>query len=323
MINTPFQPCRWIANGHLQTLAGALLPRTWQQTQLEHLPMAQGDVLEMHSLDAPTNDAPILLLIHGLEGSVYSSYIQGMLQIAKQHQWRAIIPHLSGRHNQTRELVTILHHLHARYPQAPFAAVGYSLGGNLLLKFLGENPKQDFIHAAVGVSVPFDLEATVKKLGTGLGKLYEKNFVNQLKKTVRQKVDAKTLREIKTIYDFDDKVTAPLYQFLNAKDYYEKTSCIHFLPHIKTPTLIINAKDDPMIPEHTIPSSQQVSKDVILDIQQYGGHVGFISCKSLGKFQYWLEERIPPYLNHLLDLKKSCSNAVLCDANTPPSIDKG
>ncbi len=311
MMNTQFQPCRFLANGHLQTLASTLLPRIRQKTHLEHLSMADGDVLELHSIDAPTKDSPILLLIHGLEGSVHSSYIQGMLLIAKQHQWRAIVPHLSGRHNQTKELVTILQHLHSRYPHAPFAAVGYSLGGNLLLKFLGENPQQNFIHAAVGVSVPFDLEATVKKLGTGLGKLYEKNFVKQLKKTVQQKVDAKTLSEIKTIYDFDDKVTAPLYQYLNAKDYYEKTSCIHFLPHIKTPTLIINAKDDPMIPEHTIPSPQQVSKEVILDIQQYGGHVGFISCKTLGKFQYWLEERIPPYLNHLLDLKKSCNKVVL------------
>lgn len=318
--DSKFQPCRFFANGHLQTWAGALLPRTPQKTNLEHLHLPDGDILELHWLDAAKADAPILLLLHGLEGSVHSPYIQGMLDLARKNNWRAIAPHLrgsSGRINnlpesyhagRTDDLETIFQHVYSRFPNARCAAVGYSLGGNLLLKYLGENPSQDFIKAAVGVSVPFDLEATVEKLGDSVGKLYEKLFVQQLKNTISQKialnmampVDEKSLANIKTVYDFDDKITAPLHQFLNAKDYYQKSSCIHFLPHIETPTLIIHAKDDPMIPARSIPTSAQVSPKVILDIQQHGGHVGFISCKTLGTLHHWLEDRILPYLSQYL-----------------------
>lgn len=323
-MSNPFRPCFWLANSHLQTCAGSLLPREQQNTQLEQLHLADGDFLELHWLDAPTKNAPLLILLHGLEGSVNSSYIQGMLKIARQQQWRAVVPHLrgsGGRINKlpeayhagkTEDFDIVLQHIRSRYSNVFCASIGFSLGANILLKYLGEQPSQNYIQTAIGVSVPFDLKASVMYMN----KFYNKMFVRHLKKSTFKKINssmlmpinALELSKITTLYDFDDKITAPLHGFLNAEDYYQKSSCIHFLKNIQTPTLIIHATDDPMIPENVIPSKAQVSDKVILDIQEHGGHVGFIACEKFNKVQYWMEERV---LDYLRDLKKSCNNAVL------------
>ncbi len=311
-----FEPCMWLANGHLQTWAGALFPRVQQDTEMESLALPDGDTLELHWLSAEQTDAPILFLLHGLEGSVRSGYIQGMLQVAKNHHWRAVLPHLrgsGGRINnisqsyhagRTDDLDIALQHIRARYPNAPCVAVGYSLGANLLLKYLGENSAQPFIKTAIAVCAPFDLAATAAKLSQGVNKIYEHTFVESLKKTIAYKmalnmsmpIDWLELANIKTMHDFDDKITAPLHNFLNAKEYYAQSSCLQFLPNIQIPTLIINAQDDPLIPKEVIPSQKQLNQHITLDIQQHGGHVGFISCRAMGKPSYWLEERIAHYL---------------------------
>ncbi|MFA6037848.1 MAG: hydrolase [Legionellales bacterium] len=308
-----FHPCPWLANGHLQTWAGSILPRAKQNTRLEQLYLADGDFLELHWLDAAKLDAPLLILLHGLEGSVNSSYIQGMLKIAREHQWRAVVPHLrgsGGRMNmlpeayhagKTEDFDIVLQYIRSLYPNVFCASVGFSLGANVLLKYLGEQSSQHYIHTAIGVSVPFDLKASVMYMN----KFYNKMFVRHLKKSTMEKiknnmqmpVNALELAQIKTLYDFDDKITAPLHGFLNAEDYYQKSSCIHFLKNIQTPTLIIHAKDDPMIPKNVIPSKAQVSDKVILDIQEHGGHVGFIRCEKFNKIQCWVEERVLAYLN--------------------------
>ncbi len=310
-----FQPCMWLANGHLQTWAGALFPRGHQQTTLVQIPLPDGDTLELHELEAPKG-APILFLLHGLEGSVQSAYIQGMLQYAKAHQLRAVVPHLrgsSGRINhipqsyhagKTLDVEIALNTIHTRYPGVACVAVGYSLGANLLLKYLGEQPTQQYIEAAVAVCAPFDLAATAARLNQGVGKIYEHAFVASLKQMIAYKlalkmpmpVDWAELANIKTMHDFDDKVTAPLHNFLNAKDYYAQSSCLQFLPHIQIPTLLINAEDDPIIPKEVIPKRTELNAQITLDLQQYGGHVGFISCQGVGKLHYWLEERIPRFL---------------------------
>ena len=287
---------------------------------MEPIVLPDGDTLELHWLSAEQRDAPILFLLHGLEGSVRSGYIQGMLQVAKYHHWRAVLPHLrgsSGRINniaqsyhagRTDDIEIALQHITRRFPNAPCVAVGYSLGANLLLKYLGEYPAQPFIKASVAVCAPFDLAATAAQLSQGVNKIYEHTFVESLKKTIAYKmalnmpmpIDWLELANIKTMHDFDDKITAPLHNFLNAKDYYTQSSCLQFLPHIQIPTLIISAQDDPLIPKEVIPSQKQLSQHITLDIQQHGGHVGFISCKALGKLHYWLEERIPEYLNRYI-----------------------
>lgn len=291
-----FQPCLWFANGHLQTWAGALIPRVRQVTALEQVPLPDGEILELHEFAASKSNAPILFLLHGLEGSVHSPYIQGMLRLAKDNNWRGVVPHLRGHNGRvhTSNLEIALRHVRYRYPDAPVVAIGYSLGANLLLKYLGEFPEHNLLTTAVGVCVPFDLEVTADKLSHGFNKIYEQSFLESLKKKFsNHEVD---LEGIKTMRDFDEQITAQVYDFLDAKDYYQQSSCKKFLPYIQTPTLIINAQDDPIIPKEVIPTLKQVSKHVKLDIQRYGGHVGFISCKNVGKIQYWLEERISNYL---------------------------
>lgn len=311
-----FRPCRWLANGHLQTWVGSLLPREQQNTQLEQLYLTDGDFLELHWLDAPMQDAPLLILLHGLEGSVNSSYIQGMLKIAREQQWRAVVPHLRGSGGRINKLPEAYHagktedfdialkHIRTRYPNVFCAAIGYSLGANVLLKYLGEQSSQNFIHTAIGVSVPFDLKASVIYMNKFYNKMFvrhlKKSTMGKIKKNMQMPVNALELAQIKTLYDFDDKITAPLHGFLNAEDYYQKSSCIHFLKNIQTPTLIIHAKDDPMIPENVIPSKAQVSDEVVLAIQEHGGHVGFIRCEKFNKIQYWMQERVLACLNNAI-----------------------
>ncbi|MGA2655035.1 MAG: alpha/beta fold hydrolase [Gammaproteobacteria bacterium] len=281
-----FQPCAFLTNGHLQTWLGALIPRKKMHTYSEVISLPDGDSLEIHSLPASAENAPVLFLLHGLEGSVNSTYIQGMLQVAKQRQWHAFVMHFRNHYHAglTADVKCALQHIQSRYPHAQAMAVGYSLGANLLLKFLGENPEQTYLQAAVAVCPPFDLALTTRHLG----KIYDKRFVKSLNR--------KSNSTAKTLYEFDDTVTAKLHGFLNADDYYQQNSCKQFLPMIKTPTLIICAADDPVIPKQAIPRSSELSPSITLEIQAHGGHNGFISCQKWGRLHYWLEDRIPEWL---------------------------
>ena len=317
-----FEPCWWLSNGHLQTCAAALIKRPHYRTQAECIKLADGDVLELHWSHTPNPEAPILLLLHGLEGSVSSNYIQGMLHAAKLHHWRAVVMHLrgcQGRVNavaqtyhagKTDDLETTLEHIHDAFPAAKQVfAIGYSLGGNILLKFLGENPERNLVDAAVGISLPFDLAATTHYLQTGIRQYYEHRFLRTMKGTIAHKIDLgmnmpvnkQELHKIHTLYNFDNQVTAPLHGFKNAKDYYRRSSCAQFLPAIQTPTLIVHAVDDPFVPSAVIPDKKAVSPQVNLNILPHGGHVGFISTKKNGGIYFWLERYIPQYLTKLMD----------------------
>lgn len=312
-----FQPCWWLPTGHMQTWAAFLLKRPIYPTSLESLLLADGDVLELHWLHVDNPDAPILLLLHGLEGSVQSNYIQGMLHIAKLNHWRAVVMHFrgcQGRINtiaqsyhagKTDDLAFALNYIHQTFPAAKgFFAVGYSLGGNVLLKFLGENPQQKMINKAVTISLPFDLKATTHFLQQGIRKYYEYRFLRTLKHSVACKialgmnmpVNLNQLNKIHTLYDFDNQVTAPLHFFKDANDYYKSSSCKQFLSAINTPTLIIHAVDDPFVPAEVIPQQKEVSKQVNLAVQKHGGHVGFISSGKDVGIRYWLDTSILEYL---------------------------
>ncbi|MFI4954800.1 MAG: hydrolase [Gammaproteobacteria bacterium] len=314
-----FHPNPLLRNGHVQTCMAALLPRKIQTLRFEHILLKDGDILELHWLDAQDPTAPTVLLMHGMEGSVHSPYIQGMLNIIKQLGWRAAVLHMrgcQGRINllpqcyhagKTDDIELTLNHIKTHYLQSrQIFAIGYSLGGNQLLKFLGENPAQNFITAAVAVSIPFDLEACTRCIHQGFNQVYERRFLRSLKNTIEQKlqrnmdmpVSSQKLQEIKTLYDFDDQVTAPLHGFAGANEYYSRSSCGQFLSSIKTPTYILHAEDDPFIPKSVIPLPAQVSSAVTLNIQRYGGHVGFINLSLWSKPHYWLEKTIPLYLKN-------------------------
>lgn len=320
-----FQPNWWLKSGHMQTCVAALTPRPLLQTRDEWINLPDGDVLELHWVDAERVEAPILLLLHGLEGSVRSPYIQGMLQLAQRNHWRAVVMHFRGstghinrtpqcyHAGRTEDVLSVLTHIRSLHPEASqMVAVGYSLGSNLLLKFLGENPTQTWLSAAVAVSVPFDLEATTRSLRSGMGRIYQKRFMKSLKRTISYKlhfsmdmpISLFELEQIHTLYEFDDKVTAPLHGFSSAKEYYTSCSSQHFLEHIRTPTLIIHAEDDPIIPKWVIPRMKHKNHAISWDIQRYGGHVGFINGNNPKQLSYWLEERIPHYLDAFIEKTK-------------------
>ena len=315
-----FKPRPWLRNGHVQTFAGALIPRPAESTRLEKVLLSDSDTLELHWVDSTDPEAPTVLLLHGMEGSLDSPYIQGMLQSIKQIGWRGIVMLLrgcQGRINalpqcyhagKTDDLEFTLKHIHIRFPQSKdIFVIGYSLGANQLLKFLGENPQQHLLTAGVAVSIPFCLEGCAQNIHQGFNKVYERRFLKSLKTTVALKlernmempVNMQELQAIHSLYDFDNKVTAPLHGFRDAKDYYRQSSCAQFLPDIKTPTLIVHAEDDPFIPKSSIPNSSQISNSVMLSIQRWGGHVGFVNLPPFKEPEHWLEKSIPSYLQAL------------------------
>jgi hypothetical protein len=184
-------------------------------------------------------------------------------------------------------------------------AVGYSLGGNVLLKWLGEDGEHSPLQAAVAVSAPMDLHACSRRINTGLSRFYQRHLLASLKASLQQKAANPTFaaampnlekpEHFSNFRQFDDAFTAPLHGFRDVDDYYTRASSKPLLKHITKPTLIIHALDDPFIGSSAIPQNSEVSAHVQLEISQRGGHVGFVSG-SLWQPVYWLENRIPEFL---------------------------
>ena len=180
-------------------------------------------------------------------------------------------------------------------------AFGYSLGGNSLLKWLGEQGSEAGITAAAAVSVPFDLSSCTDRMNRGFSKVYQKHFVDLLKASARRKFsslpplfDVGNIEEIRTLREFDNRITAPLHGFKNAEDYYSKSSCKAFLKTIRVPTLIMNSLDDPFLEVSSFPSSSEVSPQVELEYHRKGGHAAFIAGSPWNK-SGWTETRVPEF----------------------------
>ena len=218
----------------------------------------------------------------------------------------------SGEHNRlersyhaadTSDLSEFIQHLKDKEPGVPIAAVGYSLGGNVLLKWLGETGKKNQLVAAVAISVPFDLAQVLERFGKGFSRFYSKYLLQQLRDNVIDKfsgsyapINLENLKKAETFSDFDNAFTAPLHGFADSYDYYQRASSIHYLKTIRIPTLILHAEDDPFMTQDSIPGESDLSEDVILEISPKGGHVGFVAGRWPWQPQYWLEERIPSFL---------------------------
>lgn len=306
----PFTPLWWLRNPHMQTIWGPLF--RWQrapQTIHERLELQDGDFIDLHWLEGT---GPIVIILHGLEGSVQSHYAKGMLWALKRFGFRAVFMHFrncgdtpnrldrSYHAGDTHDIEFLYQTVKARYPSTPIFAVGYSLGGNVLLKWLAE--KKPAIKAACAVSVPFDLHGSLRAITHGFSKIYNKKLLRSLKKSQRRKSEKNNgvLRQVKTIYEFDDKITAPENNFKDAKDYYAKSSSIYFLNEIDTPTLIIHAKDDPFHPPSLRLEKHPLKNNIQLEQYSHGGHVGFISQGKKGAPAYFLETRIPQYFKSSL-----------------------
>ncbi|MCU7845767.1 MAG: hydrolase [Candidatus Thiodiazotropha sp. (ex Monitilora ramsayi)] len=306
----------WLKSPHLQTIWPTLVrPGRGFQGEWESVELRDGDFIE---LVWRRGDGPLVMLIHGLEGSLQSHYAIPMLEALTEAGFTTVFMHLRGcgrkpnrlarsyHSGATEDLVEILEQLELR-DEKPSAVIGISLGGNLLLKYLGESGAGSRLSAAVAVSVPFYLDKTAKHLQKGTARIYQRYLLNKLLANYRRKFSNRPapldvdLSAIDSIYAFDDRITAPLNGFDDADDYYRRCSSIGFLRDIVTPTLILQAADDPFMPSGSTPNEEQLGPGITLELSRQGGHVGFISGRYPWKQSYWIESRIPAFLKQQLN----------------------
>lgn len=325
MSATTFKRAWWLPNGHLQTLWGRFA-RTRLDFDVERrrIQTPDGDFLELLRIPAP-NEAPRILVLHGLEGTERSHYIGGLLGEMRRRGWGADVLLFRScgselnrqprfyHSGETQDLAFVIDQLLREFPHSSFALAGFSLGGNVLLKWLGERggnvPRR--IRAAAVVSVPFDLARSADRIGTGFSRIYEAHFLRSLKRKARAKhrrfpehpafgrIDtARTLR------GFDNVVTAPLHGFRDADDYYARSSAIRWLPEIRLPTLLLSAVDDPFLPASVLDSVAGIAKTnraLNLEFTPKGGHVGFVSGTLPWRPFYYAEWRVGEFCAEQLD----------------------
>jgi predicted alpha/beta-fold hydrolase len=311
-----YSPSWWIPGGHLQTLWGKLFRRqTPAPTTVERWDTPDGDFLELHRLAAKP-EAPRFLLLHGLEGTVRSHYAQALLNEAARRNWGAdllIFRSCGSELNHTRrfyhsgettDLTFVLEKIVHQFPAAPLALAGVSLGGNVLLKFLGERgsnlPRQ--LKAAAAISVPFDLARSSARINRGFSRFYQRFFLNSLKEKARQKATRfpdlaprEEIAALRTLEDFDNLITGPLHGFRDAQDYYKRSSSLQWLPRIRLNTLLLSAINDPMLPPQVLDEVRGVAKNnpaLHLEFVQKGGHAGFITGSVPGRPFYYAEYRV-------------------------------
>lgn len=312
---SPFQAPCWARNPHYQTIVGALVGRRVEnQVALirERVTLPDGDFLDLDWLAGPPPEGPVVLILHGLEGSSRSPYIQRLLYTCRKAGWRAVVMHFrgcSGEPNrlargyhagETEDLQVVTDLLATRHPRG-LCAIGFSLGGSVLLKWLGERREHATVIAAAAVSVPFDLASAARRLNQGLSRLYQWALLRWLKRSLSRKANHKgrgavPLHTLNTFRDFDGAVTAPLHGFKGADDYYQKASCRPFLSHIAVPTLLIQAADDPFLMADAVPRAHELSASVSLELSAHGGHVGFVSGGPPWAPRFWLDDRLRTFL---------------------------
>ena len=257
-----------------------------------------------------------------MTGSSQSPYIRGLATILHQHNYAVVALNqrgCSGRPNRiaktyhsglTEDLHQVLVSLNQRYPETAIVVAGFSLGGNQLLKYLGEH-QQPLIQAAVAVSVPFSLGGAADQLNRGASRIYRQHLLSRLKQSMEQRkslfdscLDWRKMRAARDFWEFDDVVTAPVNGFKNVEDYYDRCSCGQFIERIRTPTLIVHAMDDPFVDPQSIPGTRDQKSPVILRLSKHGGHVGFVSGSHERGKKYHLERVITEYFQQVVISRK-------------------
>ena len=309
-MSEPFKPAWWCRGPHMQTLWPYLFRRTPHvELRRERLELPDGDFLDLDWTD--NIHGPIVIVLHGLEGSSDSKYARGLLKAVHEHGWRGVVMHFRGcsgepnrlprsyHSGETGDLAYVVDLLRQREPDAPLFVVGFSLGGNVLLKWLGEVGSQAPIKAAVAVSVPFLLGESAKRLDQGFSRVYQWGLMRSMRNAVAEKrrrmklpLKIENLSALKTFRDFDEHVTAVLHGFAGADDYYARSSSRQYLKGIQIPTLIVQSRDDPFMTDAVIPQNEELSTAIELELYDSGGHVGFVAGRHLWNPDYWLEGKI-------------------------------
>lgn len=323
MIDIPeFKAPWWLPSPHLQTIGGRYLRLRTLALRRERISTTDGDFLDLDFAPAVATDTPIVLLLHGLEGSAQRGYaVNTYIELAARGvgsvglNFRSCggelnrVPRLyhSG---ETEDIRFVLQWLRARHPGVPIGAIGFSLGGNALLKFMGEegDAARDLLRAAVAISVPYDLGAGADHLdSTVMGRLYTRIFLKPLvlktaakAKLVADMCDLERGHRARSFREFDDAITAPLHGFAGAQDYYERSSSAQFIPRIRVPTLLLHAEDDPFLPMTAFPRAAIAANSFVsAALQQTGGHVGFIAGTPRTP-EFWAETHAARFLAHHL-----------------------
>jgi len=322
IVDSDFVAAPYLRNAHLQTLFAAKARRMPPLTAVnERLELPDGDFLDLAWLpdaDQPA-DTPVVIVLHGLTGSIESKYARGLLREIEAIGWRGVLMHFRGASGEPNRLLRSYHSgetgdlryladvLRSRYSSAPIGAVGYSLGGNVLLKYLGEEGASAALDTGVAVSVPFDLEVCARAINRGLSRAYQAHLITGMREAYLRKFrmvtppfDVPDFRELTDFFSFDDALTAPVHGFEGALDYYRRCSSKRFVGAIERPTLILHAQDDPFMAPEVVPAPQALSASVRLELSERGGHVGFVAAGRLGEPVYWLERRIPRWLREQL-----------------------
>jgi predicted alpha/beta-fold hydrolase len=320
-----YSPSWWLPGAHAQTLWGKLFRRLpLQPTTLIRWDTPDGDFLDIHRLESPYSDVRLIIL-HGLEGTVRSHYAQGLLAEARKRGWSAdmlIFRSCGNELNRTKrfyhsgetaDLAFVIDQILNESPAQQLVLAGVSLGGNVLLKYLGEKgvaaPPQ--IRAAAAISVPFDLARSSRNIHRGFSRIYQRNFLRSLKRKAIEKLETfpdlisrDRLTGVRTLYEFDDVMTAPLHGFHDADDYYSRSSSLQWIHQISIPTLLLSAVDDPFLPSAVLDRVRLAANKnpaLVLDFPPHGGHAGFVSGANPFRPSYYAETRVCAFLaNHLV-----------------------
>jgi uncharacterized protein len=326
IVSSTYRAPRWLPGGHLQTIYPALFLRSARVSyRRERWETPDGDFIDVDwtssralgPLAHAAAAAPLVALFHGLEGSSTSHYAHALMSHVRKIGWRGVVVHFRGCSGEANRLARAYHsgdsmeidwmlRRLSTHTTGPLFAAGVSLGGNALLKWLGEHASAaaDLITGAAAVSAPLDLMAAGDALGRGFNLVYTRKFLSTLKRKSLAKLaahpqiyDAKLVRAARTLRAFDNVVTAPLHGFRDTDDYWKRASSKPWLAHIRVPTLLVNARNDPFLPQHALPVAHEVSPFVTCDFPDEGGHVGFVGGRFPGHLD-WLPQRIIDFLRH-------------------------
>ncbi|NVJ67551.1 MAG: hydrolase [Gammaproteobacteria bacterium] len=322
-----FNPPWWLSNRHLQTFWSPLAPKLpLPELERYRLELSDGDFLDIDWLNKSSN-APTVVLLHGLEGNIDSPYLRRMLKQLAEKGWRCMLVYwrgCSGEANRldvtyhagrSQDLAQVVQYLEVNGNKAATFIVGYSLGANILLKWLGEQGKTEQtanITAAFAVSTPFDLAICADSIDKGFSKIYKHYLLGSLKKKIINQFSAEKLLKllnltpkdillISSMREFDERVSCKLNGFTDANDYYQQASSKHFLKFIKVPTVILHAEDDPFMSPAIIPHENELSDQLELRISKYGGHVGFVTEPDKSGNSYFLENSILSFFDSFIE----------------------
>ncbi len=320
-----FTPAKGIGGPHLQTLYASLIGRGKIENPFrERFELEDGDFVDSFWYQKPSvKGDPIVTLFHGLAGSWKSAYICRTMRSLSKRGFSVVLMHFRGCSGVPNRLPRSYHAAHTadakawisylkrKYPASPLLGVGFSLGGNMLLKLLGEWGGDSPLRGAAVVSAPMRLDLTAWRMERGISRFYRWYLLRELKAAAAEKysrhdmqarigLTLKELKKLRTFWEFDDAYTATLHGFADVRTYYERAGAASSLKKIETPTLILHARDDPFTGEEVIPSAKEISPAIELEITENGGHLGFVGG-SLRRPRFWMEERVGDFLIQCLE----------------------